>query len=92
MSEMLTGDYLGMPLAVDAGDHANQAFFRACAAGVFKVQKCGACALLWYPPSTGCPHCGSAETELVSAFGATACKAMHRCLSCAEPFEAFKCL
>lgn len=39
-----------------------------------------------------CPNCGSANTELVSAFGATACKAMHRCLSCAEPFEAFKCL
>ena len=39
-----------------------------------------------------CPLCGSGETELVSAFGATACKAMHRCLSCKEPFEAFKCL
>jgi ring-1,2-phenylacetyl-CoA epoxidase subunit PaaD len=39
-----------------------------------------------------CPQCGSAKTELVSAFGATACKAMHRCLSCSEPFEAFKCL
>ena len=43
-------------------------------------------------PALGCPKCGSERTELVSAFGATACKALHRCLSCAEPFEAFKCL
>ena len=43
-------------------------------------------------PPLACPKCGSDRTELVSAFGATACKALHRCLSCAEPFEAFKCL
>lgn len=39
----------------------------------------------------GCPHCGSKNTELVSPFGATACKAFYRCLSCKEPFEYFKC-
>lgn len=38
-----------------------------------------------------CPHCGSNDTELVSPFGATACKAFYRCLSCKEPFEYFKC-
>lgn len=38
-----------------------------------------------------CPHCGSEQTELVSAFGSTACKALYRCLNCAEPFEYFKC-
>jgi len=38
-----------------------------------------------------CPHCGSASTERISAFGATPCKALHRCLACREPFEAFKC-
>jgi ring-1,2-phenylacetyl-CoA epoxidase subunit PaaD len=37
-----------------------------------------------------CPHCGSAHTEKLSAFGSTACKAMYRCLSCTEPFEHFK--
>lgn len=37
-----------------------------------------------------CPHCGSAHTEKLSAFGSTACKAMYRCLSCREPFEHFK--
>lgn len=38
-----------------------------------------------------CPRCGSADTEQLSAFGATPCKALHRCLGCREPFEAFKC-
>jgi ring-1,2-phenylacetyl-CoA epoxidase subunit PaaD len=38
-----------------------------------------------------CPLCGSQDTELISAFGSTACKALHRCLACREPFDAFKC-
>ena len=38
-----------------------------------------------------CPHCGSADTELVSQFGSTPCKSLHRCLACREPFDAFKC-
>ncbi|MSP00116.1 MAG: phenylacetate-CoA oxygenase subunit PaaJ [Acetobacteraceae bacterium] len=38
-----------------------------------------------------CPLCKSANTEQISAFGSTACKALHRCLACREPFEAFKC-
>jgi ring-1,2-phenylacetyl-CoA epoxidase subunit PaaD len=38
-----------------------------------------------------CPLCGSVETERLSAFGSTPCKALHRCLTCKEPFEAFKC-
>ena len=37
-----------------------------------------------------CPHCASLHTERLSAFGATACKALYRCLSCREPFEHFK--
>jgi ring-1,2-phenylacetyl-CoA epoxidase subunit PaaD len=39
-----------------------------------------------------CPQCGSDDTELVSAFGSTACKSQHRCRACREPFEAFKCI
>ena len=37
-----------------------------------------------------CPRCGSAAAELVSEFGATACKALYRCASCREPFEHVK--
>ena len=37
-----------------------------------------------------CPHCGSADTEEQSRFGATACKALRRCRACLEPFEHVK--
>lgn len=37
-----------------------------------------------------CPRCGSAEVELTSEFGATACKALYRCAACLEPFEHVK--
>jgi ring-1,2-phenylacetyl-CoA epoxidase subunit PaaD len=37
-----------------------------------------------------CPRCGSQKTERLSAFGATACKALYRCVACREPFEHFK--
>ncbi|MET8079739.1 1,2-phenylacetyl-CoA epoxidase subunit PaaD [Streptomyces sp. NPDC005303] len=37
-----------------------------------------------------CPHCGSADTELLSRFSSTACKALRRCLDCREPFDHFK--
>jgi ring-1,2-phenylacetyl-CoA epoxidase subunit PaaD len=36
-----------------------------------------------------CPRCGSTHTERLSAFGATACKALYRCIDCREPFEHF---
>lgn len=38
-----------------------------------------------------CPRCNSEETELVSQFGPTSCKALYKCISCKEPFEHFKC-
>jgi len=38
-----------------------------------------------------CPQCGSTETEEVSRFGSTPCKAQWRCLACLEPFDRFKC-
>jgi len=38
-----------------------------------------------------CPRCGSTDTEEVSRFGSTPCKAQWRCKSCLEPFDRFKC-
>ncbi|HYJ30623.1 MAG TPA: 1,2-phenylacetyl-CoA epoxidase subunit PaaD [Allosphingosinicella sp.] len=38
-----------------------------------------------------CPQCGSVETREISRFGSTPCKALWRCLACAEPFDLFKC-
>ena len=37
-----------------------------------------------------CPYCGSSNTEEKSEFGSTACKAIHFCLSCHQPFDYFK--
>lgn len=41
-------------------------------------------------PAVPCPACGSAETEQTAAFGGTACKDLHRCRACREPFEHVK--
>lgn len=38
-----------------------------------------------------CPQCGSSNTEELSRFGSTPCKALWRCKACAEPFDRFKC-
>jgi ring-1,2-phenylacetyl-CoA epoxidase subunit PaaD len=38
-----------------------------------------------------CPQCGSSDTEEVSRFGSTPCKAQWRCKACLEPFDRFKC-
>ena len=38
-----------------------------------------------------CPRCGSTNTEEVSRFGSTPCKAQWRCKDCLEPFDRFKC-
>jgi len=47
------------------------------------------------PPVAGpvaCPQCGSTDTIRLSEFGSTPCKSLHRCESCREPFDHFKCL
>ncbi len=49
-------------------------------------------ALFGDEPVVACPHCGSSETECVSQFGSTACKAHYRCRTCLEPFDYFKCI
>ncbi|MCC3768975.1 1,2-phenylacetyl-CoA epoxidase subunit PaaD [Streptomyces sp. UNOC14_S4] len=42
------------------------------------------------PEPVRCPHCGSADTTLLSRFSSTACKALRRCGTCHEPFDHFK--
>jgi ring-1,2-phenylacetyl-CoA epoxidase subunit PaaD len=41
-------------------------------------------------PPVACPACGSANTQRTAAFSGTACKDLHRCLACEEPFEHVK--
>ena len=38
-----------------------------------------------------CPQCGSHDTEVLSEFGSSSCKALWRCKACREPFDYFKC-
>lgn len=47
---------------------------------------------LFRAPVVACPRCASRETERVSEFGSTPCKAHYRCTACLEPFDYFKCL
>lgn len=46
--------------------------------------------LRFHPRDIACPRCASTNTQRLSAFGSTACKALYRCLDCLEPFEHFK--
>jgi ring-1,2-phenylacetyl-CoA epoxidase subunit PaaD len=50
----------------------------------------GATRRLRFAPRLPCPRCGSRDTERLSEFGSTACKAVYRCRTCREPFEYFK--
>ena len=40
--------------------------------------------------SVPCPFCASSNTVLKSEFGSTACKAIHYCNACEQPFDEFK--
>jgi ring-1,2-phenylacetyl-CoA epoxidase subunit PaaD len=42
------------------------------------------------PAPMACPRCGSLRTTRTAAFSGTACKALHRCEDCREPFESVK--
>jgi uncharacterized OB-fold protein len=58
----VAGNYLGMPLAISELDSENLEYFRHCAGGDFRLQRCSACGLLRYPPTTACPWCASFES------------------------------
>lgn len=47
---------------------------------------------LWQATPVACPRCAGADTERISEFGSTPCKAHYRCRQCGEPFDYFKCL
>jgi ring-1,2-phenylacetyl-CoA epoxidase subunit PaaD len=47
---------------------------------------------LFAPLVIACPRCASRDTERLSEFGSTPCKAHYRCRACLEPFDYFKCI
>ena len=65
----LTGEYLGMRLAVSDIDVENVEYFRHCGAHNFSLQKCTDCGLVRYPPTTACPWCTQPAAEWVPVEG-----------------------
>ena len=64
---------------------------KLAAFGIAPPEHTGSRRALFGEARPACPHCGSADTEQISEFGSTACKSLHRCRTCREPFDAFKC-
>ena len=54
------------------------------------VERGGLVTLAHRRAAVACPRCGSHDTALQSEFGSTACKAIHVCNACREPFDEFK--
>jgi ring-1,2-phenylacetyl-CoA epoxidase subunit PaaD len=59
--------------------------------GIAPPQVAGSRRALFGAQQVACPQCGSEDTEVLSEFGSTSCKALWRCRSCREPFDYFKC-
>ena len=59
--------------------------------GIAPPQAASSRRALFGEQQVACPQCGSTNTELLSEFGSTSCKALWRCKSCREPFDYFKC-
>ncbi len=65
----IQANYLDMPLDINDLDVENLAYFKHCAAHGFHLQKCDACGLLRYPPTTACPWCASPKSAWVPVEG-----------------------
>jgi len=74
----------------DAGRRKLRAYGIAPPSGNAAVHDDGPRPIRIHARGVDCPRCGSSQTEKLSAFGSTACKALYRCLACREPFEYFK--
>jgi ring-1,2-phenylacetyl-CoA epoxidase subunit PaaD len=59
--------------------------------GIAPPQAASSRRVLFGVDRVACPQCGSNDTEVLSEFGSTACKALWRCKKCREPFDYFKC-
>jgi ring-1,2-phenylacetyl-CoA epoxidase subunit PaaD len=59
--------------------------------GIAPPQAGGGRRALFGLEQVACPQCGSENTEVLSEFGSTSCKALWRCKACREPFDYFKC-
>lgn len=55
----IRADYMGLALTLSDLEVENLEYFRHCADHAFQLQRCEACHLLRYPPTTACPWCAS---------------------------------
>ena len=84
---MIQGSYLGMPLELNERETHQVPYFRYCAEGEFRLQKCAGCGLLRYPPGTACPWCACAQAEWVPAAKVTVTIAIDRFLMTPSSFS-----
>jgi uncharacterized OB-fold protein len=64
-----TGNYLGMPLSIPDLDGDNARYFRFCAQGELRLQRCKACDLMRYPVGPACPWCSGNAFEWTAVSG-----------------------
>jgi len=64
-----TGHYLGMTLSIPDLDGDNAAYFRFCAQGELRLQRCKVCGLMRYPPGPACPWCSGSAFEWTPVSG-----------------------
>jgi uncharacterized protein len=69
MAMAATGQHLGMALSIADLDSDNAAYFRFCAQGELRLQRCKACELVRYPPGSACPWCAGNAFEWVPVSG-----------------------
>lgn len=77
--------YLGMTISLPPADAANTTYFAHCARHDYHLQSCLHCDLLHYPPSIGCPWCGSADQEWKPVEGRGTVYSYHEVCQAIQP-------
>ena len=88
-SDVAIATTLSPPWSTDWISDAGREKLRAY--GIAPPPKGASASVLKNATAAECPQCGSHNTEELSRFGSTPCKALWRCKACLEPFDRFKC-
>lgn len=65
----ISGQYLGMALSIPDLDADNATYFRFCAQGELRLQRCTACRLVRCPPGSSCPWCMGNSFDWITMSG-----------------------
>jgi len=77
--------YLGMTIQLGDNDKPNLEYFAHCARHDFSLQACPGCKLVHYPPSEGCPWCGSPDWVWQSVPGRGTVYSYHEVTHAIQP-------